>query len=125
MVALASAKLDYAKAARQKEAELLARSTDVTEARGRLLSARARVRELQDEWRDEVRNDPELLAVRQRHVQAKIAHLAAEAYLEGVLEARNIALRYSYYLQRFNPYQVAYQPYYPYSTGGSLLTSYR
>ena len=55
---LASAKLDLAKEARQKEASLLAKSPEVTAARGRLMAARARVRELQDAWRDEVRSDP-------------------------------------------------------------------
>lgn len=110
---LASAKLDLAKEARQKEASLLAKSPEVTAARGRLMAARARVRELQDSWRDEVRNDPDLLAARQKVIDTKIAHLAAEAYLDGVVEARNIAMNYAYYLQRYNPYQTSsyYDPY--------------
>lgn len=122
LVSLASAKLDFAKENRRQETELLARSTEVTDARARLIAARDRVKELQDEWRDQVKHDPALVAARSRHIESKIAHLAAEAYLEGVVESRNIALRYAYYLQRHNPYQVGYySPFY----GGDVLSRYR
>lgn len=112
VVTLATNKLDFAKEQRRRESEVLARSDDYREARRRLVVARAEINAIQKEWRKQIKTDPQLVEARQKHMLAKIAHLAAEAYLEGVVEARNIALRYAEYLHRYNPYQVAHYPYY-------------
>lgn len=121
VLSLATTKLDVAKEQRLREAALLAKSEEVTDARRRLMAARATINQIQKEWRKQLKTDPQLVEARQRHMQAKIAHLAADAYLEGVVEARNIALRYAEYLHRYNPYQVShYAPYYC----GDLFSGY-
>jgi hypothetical protein len=116
IIGLASLKLDYASANRVREQEVLDRSDAVRSARGRLVDARRRITQLREQHSEEIRIDPDLVAARQALYDSKVGKLAAEAYLRGVLEARDIALTYTYNrLYRYNPYRVGL---YNYSYGG-------
>jgi hypothetical protein len=106
IVALAAMKLDYAAAATAREQEILDGNGQVADARAKLVDARRRISELRQRHEEDVRTNPDLVAARKALYDTKVSRLAAEAYLRGVLDARDIALTYTYNrLFRYNPYR--------------------
>ncbi len=112
IVALAGVKLQYSSDLTRREAELLRNSDDVSRTKGRLMEVTTRLADLRGRFADDVREDPDLVAVRRAVFDSKVAQVAAVAYLNGLVEARGIALDYAYYTRRHNPYRVmGYDPY--------------
>ena len=112
IIAMAGIKLRYAAQTTQREAEALRNSGDVRDARSRLIAATGRVSGLRQRFSDDLRDDPDLVAARRAVFDQKVAHVAANAYLQGLREARGIALDYAYWIRRHNPYRVmGYDPY--------------
>jgi hypothetical protein len=114
IAAMAAIKFDYANAAKARETDALAKSGDVQAARRKLIDARARVTDLRGRFEGEVRTDENIVAARRSFWDAKINRLGAEAYLDGVLEARDIALHYTYWINKHNKYGQGYR----YAGGG-------
>ena len=112
ILALATIKLRYAMNATNRESEALRQSSDVRDARTQLVSASSKVNALRTRFADDLREDPDLIAVRRSVFDQKVAWVASHAYLDGLLEARGIALDYAYFVRGYNPYRVfGYDPY--------------
>lgn len=110
IVATAKMKLDYAAAARDMELAFINTDPGVQQARTRLVAAGNRLTELRTRLADQIRTDEQILAKRKALQQARITHLTAEAYYVGIVEARDIAMNYAYYLRRYDVYRYAAQP---------------
>ena len=119
IAAMATVRFDYASQVKARENEALAKNNAVQDARRNLMEARQRVSQLRGKLDDQVRNDDNIVAARKSFWDAKINRLGAEAYLRGTLEARYIALRYVYDVNKYNKYGQGYQYAggYPYSCG--------
>lgn len=112
IIAMAGLKLRYAMQMTNREVEALRNDPEVSDARQRLMSAASRVSNLRERFADDLRDDPDLIAARRAVFDQRIAHVASQAYLSGLKEARGIALDYAYFVRRYNPYRVAgYDPY--------------
>jgi hypothetical protein len=112
IIAMAGLKMRYSMSMTNREVELLRASTEVSDARSRLVSATNRLSGLRDRFDNDLRDDPDLIAARRAVFDQKVAHVASQAYLAGLKEARGIALDYAYFARRYNPYRVmGYDPY--------------
>jgi len=112
ILALATIKLRYAMKASNREVEALQQSSDVREARSQLVNASSKVSNLRTRFADDLREDPDLIAARKAVFDQKVAWVASQAYLGGLIEARGIALDYAYFIHGYNPYRVfGYDPY--------------
>jgi len=110
--ALAGLKLEYSMSITLREAALLRESSEVRDARSKLTAANAKVSGLRARFAADLREDPDLIAARRAVFDSKVAHVAAQAYMSGLKEARGIALDYAYWVRRYNPYRVfGYDPY--------------
>lgn len=110
--ALAGLKLQYSMDMTLREVALLRDSSEVREARERLMSASRNTASLRAQFKTELREDPDLVAARRAVFDSKVAHVAASVYLRELRTARGIALDYAYWVRRYNPYQVfGYDPY--------------
>jgi hypothetical protein len=124
ILATATLKLSYASAASAMEVAALSADSDVMQTRARLITAGDKVGQMRTDFDRQVRRNPEFLAARRNLDEARIARLTAEAFLDGALDARSVALDYAYYLHRFDQYSYApvvptaygYSPY-PYGYG--------
>lgn len=124
IIAMAGIKLRYAMQATNRETEALRNSSEVRDARTRLMSAAGRVSGLRQRFADDLREDPDLIAARRAVFDQKVAHVASQTYLSGLKEARGIALDYAYWVRRHNPYRVMghdpygfHRAYYSYGNG--------
>lgn len=131
IIAMAGLKLRYAMQATNREVEALRGNPEVNDARQRLVSASNRVSTLRRRFDQDLRDDPDLIAVRRAVFDQKVAHVASQAYLSGLREARGIALDYAYFVRRHNPYRVmGYDPYgfnrsyYGYGSGSGHRNAY-
>ncbi|HEV2296474.1 MAG TPA: hypothetical protein VGR35_21700 [Tepidisphaeraceae bacterium] len=106
IIAMAGLKLRYATQMTNREVEALRSSPEVSEARERLVAASERVTNLRQRFDQDLRDDPDLIAARRAVFDQKVAHVASQAYLAGLKEARGIALDYAYFVRRYNPYRV-------------------
>jgi hypothetical protein len=123
MLAMAQVKMGYASTASQMEAAAVGADPDVQNARQRLRTASARVSDLRAQFDQNVRISPQVLDARHNLDDARIAHLATDAYFWATLDTANVALDYSYYLHRYDYYKYASYGYYgynyaPYGGGG-------
>ncbi len=121
LLATATLKLSYASAASAMESAALAADEQVTQTRARLVDAGAKTAALRSDFERKIRRDPEFLAARRSLDEARISRLTAEAFLDGAVDARELALNYAYYLHRFDQYSyspasINYSPY-PYGYG--------
>jgi hypothetical protein len=114
VLATATLKLSYASAASAMEVAALSADSDVMQTRARLITAGDKVGQMRADFDRQIRRNPEFLAARRSLDEARIARLTAEAFLDGALDARSVALDYAYYLHRFDQYSYApvYNPAY-------------
>jgi hypothetical protein len=101
IVNLAIVKLNYAQVATDMEVAALKNDSKVADARGRLMSAGARVQSMRDDFDRKVRASQELAAIRNKIEDSRVALITAEAYRNGAVEAANDALDYAYYKNRY------------------------
>jgi len=112
ILAMATLKLRYSMAATNRETEALRQSAEVRDARTQLVSASTKVNALRTRFADDLREDPDLIAARKAVFDQKVAYVASHVYLDGLREARCIALDYAYFIHGYNPYRVmGYDPY--------------
>jgi len=106
MVDLASAKLGYARRATALRAEALAADPAVAEAKVKLAAAGGRIAQLRAAFAIKLKDDAAVLALRESQREAKIAHLAADAFEDSARLLRRRAAAFAYYLHRSdsNPY---------------------
>jgi len=97
-MATASLKLSYATSISAMEAVAMAQDSRVQETRARLVTAGRQLAELRARGDRQVRRDEQFVAARRAFEDSRIAHVTADAYLDSVIEARNIAVDYAYYL---------------------------
>jgi phospholipase/lecithinase/hemolysin len=107
VIAMAQIKLKYASDLHAMEADTLNGDGSVREAQDRLVAAGSRVAALRQRQDDARRADPDLLAARRNVEDARIAQLAADAYLTGQAIAAGEGLD-GYYWAR-----TPYRGYYP------------
>jgi hypothetical protein len=108
LLATATLKLSYASAASAMEVAALSADADVMQTRGQLLEAANKVAVLRTDFERGIRRNAEFLAARRNLDQARISRLTAEAFLDGAIDARSVAIDYAYYLHRFDQY--SYSP---------------
>jgi hypothetical protein len=116
VLATATLKLSYASSASAMEVAALAADADVMQTHARLLEAADKVAAMRTDFERSIRRSPEFLAARRNLDEARIARLTAEAFLDGAIDARGVALDYAYYLHRFDQSSyaqsaVSYAPY--------------
>jgi hypothetical protein len=121
VLATATLKLSYASAASAMEVASLSADADVMQTHARLIQAAEKIGVMRADFERGIHRNPEFLAARRNLDDARIARLTADAFYNGALDARNIAMNYSYYLHRFDQYSYApsaigYAPY-PYGYG--------
>jgi hypothetical protein len=104
---------------RDLEAAALANNEEVKQARQRLVDATARIFRIRNEFNRTLRSNSAVQTARGQYEDARVAQLAADAYLIGTLDAAEIAIDYAYYVHRYDRYR--YQPvydHYNYGYGG-------
>lgn len=116
---MADLRLEYNTKATAMEADALAADSGYIEARQKLLDAAIRVRQLRQDFERSLRRNTEFVSARTVYNQLGVAYLTADAYYQSALDARDIALRYAYWLHRWDQYQYStaypyYGGYYPY-----------
>jgi hypothetical protein len=104
-LALATLKLGYASTVSAMEAAALTADNAVQDARNRLTEAGARAREIRGNFARGVRRDGQFLAARDNADQLRITRVVTDNFLEGAINAREIALDYAYYLHRWDQYR--------------------
>jgi hypothetical protein len=114
VMAMAQLKLKYASDLHAMEADTLNADASVREAQDRLVAAGSRVAALRQRHDDVRRSDPDLLTARRNVEDARVAQLAADAYLVGQAIAAGEGLD-GYYWAR-TPYR-GYFPNTVYSGG--------
>lgn len=119
MLDLAGSKLGYARRASALRAAALSEDPAVAEARARLQTASAKVRQMRADFNDRVRDDQAVLAMRADLFETRIANVAAAAYEDSARLVRRLAWDYAWGLHRAGTYYGAgyYNPYYPYNYG--------
>jgi hypothetical protein len=112
ILAMAQIKMRYASAATKREVEALQKSDEVRQAKSLLVSSAQNTAKLRNRFNDDLREDPDLIAARKAVYDQKVAYVASHAYLDGLYEARGIAMDYAYFVRGYNPYRVmGYDPY--------------
>jgi len=118
VVAVATVKMGYASTLSAMEAAALAADNAVQDARNRLVDASNRARDMRGRFSRSVRHDPDFVAGRSRIDGLMVERIVADNFLEGAVNARNIALRYSYYLHRWDQYRNSVYGLYGYGSYG-------
>ena len=112
ILAMAQIKMRYASAATKREVDALQKSDEVRQAKSLLVSSAQSTAKLRNRFNDDLREDPDLIAARKAVYDQKVAYVASRTYLDGLYEARGIALDYAYFVRGYNPYRVmGYDPY--------------
>jgi hypothetical protein len=96
--ALASLKLTYAANLSAMEAVAMAQDPRVQETRQRLVAAGRKLADLRAKENHDVRRDEQFVTAKRAYLDSIVAHMAADAYLNSMVEARNIAVDYAYYI---------------------------
>jgi len=104
VVAVATVKMGYASTLSAMEAAALAADNAVQDARNRLMDSANRSRDMRDRFSRTVRHDPDFVTGRGRIDGLMVERIVADNFLDGAINARNIALHYAYYLHRWQPY---------------------
>jgi hypothetical protein len=103
MVALATEKLTYATAARSREVALTTNNPEIETRLADFQDASARVIRMRAEFDEDLRVQPDVIAAREAHEQARAAHSVAAEYLDSVVRARRIGLIYASDFYNFEP----------------------
>ena len=103
IVAAASLKLDYAKAAGDIERDVLAKDSIYLDAQAKLLAAGAKRQAIHSSFARDVRKSQDFLAAREMKEDARIRYLVADSFLQSTLENRRLAMRYAYFLHGLSP----------------------
>lgn len=118
-LAMATLKLGYASTATAMEAAALAADQGVQDARTKLMDAAAKTRDMRRDFDRRVRRDPQFLASQATLDQARVNRVVSGAFLESAINAREIALDYSYYLHRWDQYKYSVYGVYGYPGYGN------
>jgi hypothetical protein len=102
VLATATLKLSYASSASAMEVAALSADDEVMQTHARLIDAANKVATLRGDFERQIRRNPEFVAARRSLDEARIARLTADAFLDGAIDARAVALDYAYYLHRFD-----------------------
>ena len=105
VLAIAMVKLRVGSDARAMEREALADNEKVKKAREELLVASAKVSGLRDGFDKSLRENLDFKAAREELEEARIARVTTAAYLQGADIAAGEALRFAYYLHRYDYYR--------------------
>lgn len=100
LLSLATLKMRYAVDIRLIEADALNADASVKDAQDKLVAAGSRVAALRTRYKESLREDADILAARRNLEDARVARIAAEAYLRSAACASDVALNYSYWLHR-------------------------
>jgi hypothetical protein len=114
--ALASLKLTYAANLSAMEAVAMAQDPRVQETNQRLVAAGRKLADLRAKENHDVRRDEQFVTAKRAYTDSIVAHMAADAYLNSMVEARNIAVDYAYYIHGWD--------YLKYSGGNGLPWGY-
>jgi len=115
IVATAGIRLNYGSKITQMESDALAGDQTVVDARKRMVDAGLRVSAMRQAFDRTIRRDEQFLAARSAMDDAKIVQLGTDAYLQAAINAREIALDYTYWLHHWDQYRYAGSSYgYPY-----------
>jgi hypothetical protein len=122
IMAVAALKLSYATSITAMEASALAADGHMQQAKARLLGAGQRLADLRAKAKHDLKRDDQFVAARRAMEDSRIAHLAAQAYYESTVEARDIAVNYAYYVHGWdymryasgNGYSYPSYPFFPY-----------
>lgn len=110
--AMAEVALNYARQRREMEAGLVRNDSTIGDAQQRVRDLGEQTRTMEDLFDMSIRNDPELLSLRQQLPLLKTEYLAAGGYYDSVVRSANVATRFAY----FDALADAgyYTPFYPY-----------
>jgi hypothetical protein len=111
--AMASLKLSYAANLSAMEAVAMAQDPRVQETHLRLVAAGRALADLRAKENHDVPRDEQFVAAKRAYVDALVAHMASDAYLNSMIEARNIAVDYAYYIHGWD--------YLKYSAGNGFI----
>jgi len=111
--AMASLKLSYAANLSAMEAVAMAQDPRVQETHLRLVAAGRTLADLRAKENHDVPRDEQFVAAKRAYVDALVAHMASDAYLNSMIEARNIAVDYAYYIHGWD--------YLKYSAGNGFI----
>lgn len=114
IIATAQLKLAYATKISDMESDALLADSAAQDAKTQLVSASAKVTDLRAAFRRSVKRDQTFVAARKEMDEAKVVKAGATAFLDGAVEARNIAMTYAYSLHRRDPYTYRYAGSYGY-----------
>jgi hypothetical protein len=114
ILATAALKIEYMAATRIAEAELIAGDAAVVASRARLHAAGRALSRIEADFRRDVRDDLNLVTLRQERQRTRIKMLAAAAYRDAMNDARDVALSYAVWSRGIDRYSPA--PYYDYRT---------
>ncbi|MBV8781796.1 MAG: hypothetical protein JO353_10400 [Phycisphaerae bacterium] len=108
LIATATLKLSYASSASAMESAALAADERVQSAHARLVAAGQKSAALRADFERSLHRSPEFLAARRNYDDARVMRLTADAFLDGAVNARDVAMAYAYYIHRFDQY--SYSP---------------
>ena len=119
MLDLAGSKLSYARRASAMRATALANDPNVAEARARLQTASAKLRQMRSDFNDRVRDDQTVLAMRADLFENRIANVAAAAYEDTARLTRRLAWDYAWGIERRRTFfnNGFYDPWFWYGNG--------
>ena len=104
LLASAELKLAYATKVSDMENDALKADAEVQTAKANLVDASTRVSEMRASFQRSVRRNEKFVSARKDWQDARVDKVATAAMVEGALDAREIALRYAYWLHRYDPY---------------------
>lgn len=121
--AMSELALDYSRERRALEEEQLARGATLTAAPTRLREITDELRDMEDRWDRELRNNQQLVALRDQIQQLRIEYLAAGGFYDSAVRAADIATDFAYFNSVMQSDLLSYSPYgyghsYPYGYGG-------
>lgn len=102
LLAVASAKLQYASDAHNMEREALEKDAAVQDARQKMVQASAKANELRTAFDNSIRMNPQIVQARHALDQAHVELITAEAYYSAATEAGQVATDYSFYRHRWD-----------------------
>jgi len=100
LVSMATVRMNYVQDNRKLEGSILDRDDGYQKARQRYVDASQKVRDLRKAEALAVMTDARLTSLRHQIAQSRIDKLAAAAYLDGVVNAQDIALNYAGFYRR-------------------------
>ncbi len=100
LLAMATLKMVYASQARAMEVSALNSDAAMKDARDKMVVASKRVSQMEEDFDDSIRDNPEILMARRNLEDARVSVIATSAYANSAQVAGNAALDYAYYLHR-------------------------